>query len=430
MGEKIMAVCYLFANYEVQYKCEYILKKEFIEVDIDYDIEKEIETKDGIIFWGDSTKFEERDILIIDSQNKTNYLLKNAYYAGMNSTYGTPDGGCKTKFRAMNYFKHGEYEKLIDLKAMPKVSRIRVYSKSINKLIGYPSLKIEKSDKEYAIKLSKEKSNKSISVNNNGIKDIAVSDSWTSKREKNGNFTIKFNGYIEITLTKRNNYTEVSNFVNELVIFMQLYFPNNFSVDKIWCMVGENYYELITDKMEVKCTERYTEKTVEVGLLEFLSGCYKKIPYRKSKTEIRNIPYIVINTSRNIEDNFLMFYRFIECYYKKQNIPNIKKRFVSYSIRNNYDSINNWTDEQIENYSQEIICLRNHYVHSGYFIKNSSLKISFEKIDGKKNPKDYTVSNLDISWIYERTKILYRITLDIIFRQMLGYDNYKFERHF
>ena len=36
-----MAVCYLFANYEVQYKCEYILKKEFIEVDVDYDIEKQ-----------------------------------------------------------------------------------------------------------------------------------------------------------------------------------------------------------------------------------------------------------------------------------------------------------------------------------------------------------------------------------------------------
>lgn len=311
-----MAVCYLFANYEVQYKCEYILKKEFIEVDIDYDIEKEIETKDGIILWGNSTKFEKRDILIIDFQNKTNYLLKNAYYAGMNSTYGTPDGGCKTKFRATNYFKHRDYEKLIDLKAMPKVSGIRVYSKSINKLIGYPSLKIEKSDKEYAIKLSKEKSNRSVSINNNGIKDIAVSDDWTCNREKTGNFTIEFNGYIEITLTKRNNYTEVSSFVNELVIFMQLYFPNNFSVDKIWCMVGENYYELITNKMEVKCTERYTEKTVEVGLLEFLSGCYKKIPYRKSKTEIRNIPYIVINTSRNIEDNFLMFYRFIECYYK------------------------------------------------------------------------------------------------------------------
>ena len=195
-------------------------------------------------------------------------------------------------------------------------------------------------------------------------------------------------------------------------------------------MVDENYYELITNQMEVKCTERYTEKAVGVGLLEFLSNCYNKIPYRKSKTEIRNIPYIVINASRNIEDNFLMFYRFIECYYKKQNIPNIRKRFVSYSIRKNYASAINWTDEQIENYSQEIICLRNHYVHSGYFIKNSSLKISFGKIDGKKNSKDYTVSNLDISWIYERTKILYRSTLDIIFREMLGYDDYKFEKYF
>lgn len=425
-----MAVCYLFANYEVQYKCEYILKKEFIEVDIDYDIEKEIETENGIILWGNNIKFEERDILIIDSQNKTNYLLKNAYYAGRSSIYGTPDGGSKTKFRTINYFKHGNYEKLIDLKTMPKVSRIRVFSKSINKLIGYPSLKMEKSDKEYVIKLSKEKSNKSISLNNDGIKDIVVSDDWTSKREKTGNLIINFNGYIEITLTKRNNYTEVSSFVNELVIFMQLYFPDNFSVDKIWCMVDEKYYELITNQMEVKCTKRYTEKTVEVGLLEFLSNCYNKIPYRKSKNEIRNIPYIVINTSRNIEDNFLMFYRFIECYYKKQNITNIRKRFVSYSIRNNYASAINWTDEQIESYSQEITCLRNHYVHSGYFIKNSSLKISFEKIDGKKNPKDYTVSNLNISWIYERTKILYRITLDIIFREMLGYDDYNFEKRF
>ena len=159
MKGEIMAVCYLFANYEVQYKCEYILKKEFIEVDIDYDIEKEIETENGIILWGNNIKFEERDILIIDSQNKTNYLLKNAYYAGRSSIYGTPDGGSKTKFRTINYFKHGNYEKLIDLKTMPKVSRIRVFSKSINKLIGYPSLKMEKSDKEYVIKLSKEKSN-------------------------------------------------------------------------------------------------------------------------------------------------------------------------------------------------------------------------------------------------------------------------------
>ena len=36
-----MAVCYLFANYEVQYKCKYNITKDFIEVETDYDIEEE-----------------------------------------------------------------------------------------------------------------------------------------------------------------------------------------------------------------------------------------------------------------------------------------------------------------------------------------------------------------------------------------------------
>lgn len=425
-----MAVCYLSSNYEVQYKCEYRIKKEFIEVDIEYDIEEEIEVENGIKFLGSNTKFEERDVLIIDYQTKLNFLLKNAYYTGRSNVFGTPDGGSKTKFRAKSYFKHRDYEKLINLHNMPKVSKIRIFSKAINKLIGYPSLKIQQSDKEYVIKLSKEKINNSIELNRNEINNISVADDWISKREKTGNFVIDFNGYIEIALTRRKNYTEVSSIVNELIIFMQLYFPDNFSVEKILVNVEENYYELIIPTMEVKCDEKYIETTVKVELLEFLNSCYNLIPYRKSKTEIRNIPYIVVNTSRNIEDNFLMFYRFVECYYKKQEIPDIRKKFVSYSIREHYASKVVLTDEQIENYSQEIICLRNHYVHSGYFIKNSSLKVSFGKIDRKKDLRDYTVNNIDVKWIYERTKILYQIVLDIIFRKMLGYDDYKFKKHF
>ena len=182
------------------------------------------------------------------------------------------------------------------------------------------SLAIEKSEKEYVIRLSKEKLNNIIELNSNGIKNIVVSDDWTSKRDKTGDFIINFNGYIEINLTRKKNYTEVSSFVNELVIYMQLYFPDNFSVEKIWVNVDGNYYELIIPTIEVKSNEKYTETTVKAGLLKFLNSCYNAIPYRKSKTEIRNIPYIVLNTSRNIEDNFLMFYRFVECYYKKQAI--------------------------------------------------------------------------------------------------------------
>ena len=167
-----MAVCYLFANYEVQYKCKYNITKDFIEVETDYDIEEEIEAENGLKLLGSHTQFKERDILIIDYQNKSNFLLKNARYVGRSSVYGTPDGGRKTKFRTRNYFRHGDY------------------------------VAIEKSEKEYVIILSKEKLNNIIELNSNGIKNIVVSDDWTSKRDKTGDFIINFNGYIEINLTR------------------------------------------------------------------------------------------------------------------------------------------------------------------------------------------------------------------------------------
>ena len=123
-----------------------------------------------------------------------------------------------------------------------------------------------------------------------------------------------------------------------------------------------------------------------------------------------------------------MFYRFIECYYKQQPIKGIKNSFIRYSIENNYkdkEKIQN-----IENLEREIICLRNHYVHNGYHITNKKLYISFKKIGKKANPKNYRAKNVDFNWIYERTKILYKIVIDIIFREMLQYDNYEFNKHF
>ena len=83
----------------------------------------------------------------------------------------------------------------------------------------------------------------------------------------------------------------------------------------------------------IEYQNNFIEPSVKDDILVFLEKCYNSIPYRNSKAEIRNIPYIVLNTSRGLEDNFLIFYRFIECYYKKQQISNIRKNFVTYSIK-------------------------------------------------------------------------------------------------
>lgn len=116
---------------------------------------------------------------------------------------------------------------------------------------------------------------------------------------------------------------------------------------------------------------------------------------------------------------------------QKQNKKGIANMFIRYSIENNYKKVTEMNSDEIENLSQEIISLRNHYVHSGYYIKNKSLKITFKNIDETTpNPKNYTVNNVDVKWIYERTKILYDVVLDILFSNMLNYKNYKFNKHF
>lgn len=76
-------------------------------------------------------------------------------------------------------------------------------------------------------------------------------------------------------------------------------------------------------------------------------------------------------------------------------------------------------------------CLRNRYVYSGYYIKNNSLWITFKDLDEKTSKlKNYTLNNVDDKWISERTKILYTIVIDIIFKNMLEYKKYKFKRMF
>lgn len=424
-----MPVCYFNSDFTKKYDCEYEIKDGTIEVIVDYDVMDEVETVNGVKLFGGNTEFAERDIFIVDFRTKNNYLVKNAFFTGVNRIFGTLDGGAKTKFRSPIFLTHKDTAKLGSLPVTPKVKSIKVFSKSILDWIGYPSLLMKKTDDSIEIKLSRVHQGISTSLNTNFIKQITVADDWNSLRNSNErNITIDFSGYIEIELTKRINYDKISEFVNELLIYMQLYSPDRFWVDKIFVLIEDTYYAISVPLVEVNHNDKYVEKTVDDNLLDFLKKCYTNIPYRNSKTEIRNIPYIVLKTTRSMEDNFLMFYRFIECYYKKTH-PEGRKKFISIGFTEHYNK-SNLTEEQIENYIQEIICLRNHYVHSGYYIKNASLRIAFDKIGRKKNPKDYTANSVDASWVYERTKILYLIAVDIIYKDMLGYGVYRYRKHF
>lgn len=425
-----MPVCYLDSNYDETFKCDYAISSDGIEICVERDIINfEPVTDGGKVFQGHINS-KSRDILIIDHLSKRNILVKQACYAGYNLAFCTPDGGSKAKFRGSIYFEHNNYEQLKKLPQMPKATIIKVYSTAILDWIGTPKLEIDDTNNYLNYRLLRNNAPSSISIDSQNIKQISVSDSWTLKRESTSHVTIDFMGYIEIKLYHRVDYTDIYEYIYELLVFLQLYCPDRFSIQGIEVMIDNEFFQFSVSSHETEAQKEYALRTVKTDLLSFLKNCYTHIPYRKSKAAIRNIQYIVLQTSRGLEDNFLMFYRFIECYYKNR-VPKSRGTFISSALAEHYvNEYQQLTDEEIDSFAQEIICLRNHYVHSGYYIKNSSLRISFSKIGEKKNSKDYTVNNIDADWLYKRTKMLYDVVIDIIFTKMLPYSEYKFSKHF
>ena len=69
-----------------------------------------------------------------------NYVLKSAHYSGHSEVFGTPDGGCTTRFFSHFYFFDKSYDKLSKLPINGKINKIRVYSNAINEFIGHPSI--------------------------------------------------------------------------------------------------------------------------------------------------------------------------------------------------------------------------------------------------------------------------------------------------
>lgn len=427
-----MPICYFNGDLKRSYRCNYETLKDEIVVHIEYDIHEEIRDDNGVVIVGVGTEFKERDILIIDSDKKRNYLLKSAYYIKYISSFGTPDSKIMSSFKSRIYLESSDFRQIAELPKTLKTNKIKIYNNIINDFIGFPSFAKNKTDTEYIISLKNETEKEIIEINKNNIKSLVMSEEWSSCIDpKEHNIKVDLKGYLELELINEINYEEVYNYILELIIFIQLLIPKKLIINKINIMIDSKYYELHIPLEETGFKEKYVDVSVEEKIQDFLKKCYEKIPYRDSESQIRNIKYIILNTPRNLEDNFLMFYRFIECYYKKQG----KYDFIEYALTQNYkgNSITN-----IEDTARQIISLRNHYVHSGYYIKNKELEITYKQVmykykgkkHYKKNPKDYIEKNVDCEWIYKRTKMLYNMVLDIIFINMLGYTEYNFNKHF
>lgn len=267
-----MPVCYFNLNYAEIHRCDYVITDDGIEISVEYDIMNEVPSVNGMRVFGGNTKFDARDILIVDHHSKRNILVKQAYYAGHTRTYGTLDDGSNTKFLGHLYFEHNVLDQLTRLPVMPKIKTIKIYSTAILDWTGIPSLEVTDSSDYLNYRLSKNVTPSTIPINIQNIKQISVSDDWTLNGDGGSHISIDFLGCIEIELLKRINYDKIYDFIYELIIFLQLYCPDRFSVQKIHVMIDNVFYRCSVPLPETRIKGKHVQNTVRADLLSFLKS--------------------------------------------------------------------------------------------------------------------------------------------------------------
>lgn len=414
-----MPICYFNNDYTKEYQCTYSEFKNSIEVNIEYDIEEnEIEEINGARIISTTTEYANRDILILDNINKINILVKNAFHAGHSNNYSIFGNSSTTKFTSFTYFKEDTVQTLHTLQSNPQTKLIRIYSTSFSDLLPFINYTKQENNETISYTIQKQRTIQRISIEKDYIDSISISNNWKINEKSQKIVNMNFSYFLEIKLSKQHSFTTIRDFVNELIIYMQLYYSDKFIIDEVKIYINDNFYTYVTNFLSLKPKNCYVHKSVQVDLMTFLKQCYTNVSYRSAKSEIKNLYDVIFKQDRILEDIFNSYYRFIECYLKKKGYKN---NFMSYALEHYYKQSLDY-----EKVAREIITLRNHYVHNGYYIDNHCLTIKYHPSE---TTKTYSVK-ADINWIYNQTLILHEIAVDIIFKEILNYPEYKYKQSF
>lgn len=156
--------------------------------------------------------------------------------------------------------------------------------------------------------IQKQRTIQRISIEKDYIDSISISNNCKINEKSQKIVNMNFSYFLEIKLSKQHSFTTIRDFVNELIIYMQLYYPDKFIIDKVKININNVFYTYVTNFLSIKSKNGYVHKSVQVDLLTFLANCYTNISYRSAKSEIRNSKDVIITKSRHLEDLFGSYY--------------------------------------------------------------------------------------------------------------------------
>jgi hypothetical protein len=306
-----MAICYFNNDDRKKYRCTYSFEEDSLCASVEYDIYEEIPALNGVRCIG-GCNYDQRDILIVDSEVHKSFLMKEAYYAGNRITYGSVDNKSITTFKTSEFFACDDSDKIFELPSNPKCNAIRIFSNDFIRWIGVYSYKKEISDEELIIRLKRKPEPIDFGIETSKIKRIMYNDDWECNTHSDaGVISIRNSPYEEIQFKRAQNHEELFKYIFEFNLYMHLYSRGGFKVDRILTRINTCFYEFHCATRKFDYTGN-KNRCVDDNLSSFLRGCYLKIDYSVTKKSwLRNISYAVGPKARNIEDNFLLFYRFV-----------------------------------------------------------------------------------------------------------------------
>ena len=498
--------------WESPFSCEYeILDNGIIKAKIYYpymSCELEPVYIGGMLVSGTATSrvslHKKRDLLIFD--NDKCFLLKNAH---VDSDVFTMECRATEYFISYNVDKN----RMFKFFSKTKVKSIKIFAKTLDfkdKDIFFPKEKIptktfdKLKDKTYLKTLERYK-HREIFVNYNSYLDL-VEVSYISKESVNINknniskisrqignspdSSNKSSVYIQIDLIEAVDPDKVYDYLEEIAIYFQLFWPTKIKIDHVYTILEDIDQEVDTIIDDIRheakiieddnCFEFVTfylenfynrvvmfntnllsafSPTITKNILDFLKTCYDKIAYRKCDNYLREIKHFIFKPSLLIENWFLCCFKFIETFYR--NLSNrreiIKKAIEEYDKKYNDDqnkeNIFSYCFEFTEKYykyfrnSKNLVkkAIEEYYYEKdiepyGHKIIENATKKYGNYADcivklrnhyshgGYYLPKNFNNSKkISERDVYnDFLRVLQRIAMNIIFKSILGYESHKF----
>ncbi len=477
---KCKFIAYEYFEFESQYlyDCEHIF---FAKCILD-------EPKDSFLKFVSEWKGENSDYwrkIFVENSNKNTVedalkaiRFKLFYWKKLFLEYSLIDDEFNRKWKDSMFKIFSEY----------KVKSIYIHSESLSEYIasllpGRLRWEVSESKREAIKYYDRRFQSKSIDIKFNNISKIWICDYIASISYRSDELD-KLVEYIKIDLIKAVDCSEVYDYLEEIMVYFQLFCPNKIKIDKVEIDTEGGLFKFVTARFN----RRFNNDAIvsysgdilhfmsvkKENILDFLGKCYNRIVYRKptheKKLAVKLIDEIIFSNMFKmwLEITFLHCFTFIEFYYKKciksfgEDLTNeeyIKslccklksceelksddiefitrslndklskgapkfKEIIFWAIKKFYNGKEKLSDDEKNRKAHEIVFLRNRYSHEGYYLP-SDLRISY------KNGSEKTFEKVDLHLVYELLRtVLFPIVMDIIFKDILGYDNHDFPSPF